>query len=716
MLDKLQSFALDKFNNGFNLFITGKAGCGKSFLVKKMMELDNKKIIAVTSTTGISSLNINGRTFHSWCGITPETDLEDIDKFVEEISSNHKKWNKWIFTDILIIDEISMLDGKLIDFVNKVAKIVRGNNNKFGGIQLILTGDFYQLPPVNKSKSIFCFESECWNTIIDEVIILEQSYRQDEKDLIKFLGFVREGRINEFVTDQLKFYSENPNYNLNQYTHLFPHRKDVNRHNIKKLLELSGEVYKNKASVISLLNKKEVDYFPKDTTITQHLQLKKGALVIINKNIDQDIGLVNGRQCIIEDIKGNSQSISSLIISLSNGSRHTINKCSWTFNDYEIEQFPITLAWALTIHKAQGMGIEKLSVDIGLNIFNKGQVYVALSRCINSKYLHIMNYNISAIKSHQNVKQFYNRVRKTFWYKFTNDKEKIFYQNRDTDETAWKLPKYGEIVEEPSSEGEESILELNPSNSVDSTLCKSTLCKICVKNTYYMKYWTDYRETVCLQCISKNKNEYFKQFNKTEIKNEYNINDKKLDSILPNCKFSYERSAFGYRSTKIYLLGHIKKCLFEQKDLLDYFQGSLNKSLVDKSSDKGSSDKRSSDKNKSLDKRSSDKSLVKKSLCKKSSKKPSHEITMELFSEGQTIEEICKDRDLKMGSIIAHLIKNMPHPLIKWDKFMTKSEYDEIVKCIDVMGNDTAFNIIKRNVSSRISYEKIRLVRAFNSL
>jgi ATP-dependent DNA helicase PIF1 len=552
MLDQLQTFAIEKFKEGLNLFITGKAGCGKSFLVKKMMELDTNKTIAVTSTTGISSLNINGRTFHSWCSITPDTDLEKIDEFVNEINSNHKKLNKWLFTDILIIDEISMMDGKLLDFVNKVAKIIRGNNKSFGGIQLIVTGDFYQLPPVNKDKdkSLFCFESNCWSNLIDQVIILKKSYRQDEKELIKFLGYIREGNINEFVEKKLEFYSKNPNYDMKHYTHLFPHRSDVNKHNIAKLNELSGTLFKNKATVISLLNKKEVEYFPKDTTISQHLQLKKGALVIINKNINQDIGLVNGRQCIIEEIIGKENNIDSITISLLNGNRHTLNKCIWKFNDYEIEQFPITLAWALTIHKAQGMGIEKLSVDIGLNIFNKGQVYVALSRCINSKYLHIKNYNISAIKAHKLVKNFYLKASKTFWYEFEDNSGKKFFQNRDTDETSWKLPPKGEIVLDESSD-EDEVKE--------SSLLEQNLCKTCKKNEYFSNYLCDYKEKVCLQCISNSKDGYYKQYNKTELKTEWQISDKFLENILPTCNFSYERSSFGYRSVKIYLLGQVRK-------------------------------------------------------------------------------------------------------------------------------------------------------------
>ena len=704
MLDNLQQLAIDRFKEGLNIFITGNAGCGKSYLVKKMMELDSTKNIAVTSTTGISSLNINGRTFHSWCGITPDTDLEKIEEFVQEVNSNHKKWNKWLFTDILIIDEISMLDGRLLDFVNNVAKLIRGNNKSFGGIQLIATGDFYQLPPVNKdkTKTVFCFECDSWNELIDQIIMLKTNYRQDEKELIKFLGYIRKGQINDFVKEKLVFYSKNSNYDMRQYTHLFPHRNDVNRHNIAKLNELTGLLFKNKATTISLLNKKEVDYFPKDTTITQNLQLKIGALVIINKNINQDIGLVNGRQCIINTIQGTENNIESITVSLSTGEIHTINKSIWVFNDYEIEQFPLTLAWALTIHKAQGMGIEKLSVDIGLNIFNKGQVYVALSRCINSKYLHIKNFNISAIRAHKSVKSFYHKISKTSWFEFKNESGKIFYQNKDTEETSWKLPKNGIVLDYDTLSNDTLSNDTLSNEDTKYNLVKKVnsenLCKKCNKNEYFSNFWCDYKERVCLQCISSNSDGYFKQYNKTELKLECHFSDKKIDSVLPNCKFGYEKSLFGYRGTKIYILGQVRKNLLEQKDLLDYFPNSPN-SIVNRVSKNIENTVRTH----------------KKSIGKKTDKKPSHDVTMDLFKLGKSVDDIVKERNLKKGSVIAHLIKNMPHQLITYDKFMSKDEFVEIQKCMEVMGKDTSFSLIKRNINSKISYDKIRLVRSFTN-
>ena len=147
----------------------------------------------------------------------------------------------------------------------------------------------------------------------------------------------------------------------------------------------------------------------------------------------------------------------------------------------------------------------------------------------------------------------------------------------------------------------------------------------------------------------------------------------------------------GYKSTKIYLLGHVKKYIMDKKDLFDYFSNTDNISKLKKVKNENGIAKRIS----------------------KSDKKPSHEITMDLFLKGTPIDDIVKERNLKMGSIIAHLIKFMPNSNITWDKFMSKDEYDEVHSCFDTMGLDTSFNLIKRNVNRKISYDKIRLVRSF---
>ena len=186
MLDKKQKHAISLCKAGYNLFITGNAGTGKSFIIRQIKKEFGENCI-ITSTTGISALNIDGITIHNWSGICPDIDYNNSDLFVTKIQNNYKKLNNYLYTQILIIDEISMLDLEILEFIDKVARIIRNINLPFGGIQVVFVGDFYQLPPVN-SETKFSFESKLWNNIIDYSIILKKSYRQTDLELVHFLN------------------------------------------------------------------------------------------------------------------------------------------------------------------------------------------------------------------------------------------------------------------------------------------------------------------------------------------------------------------------------------------------------------------------------------------------------------------------------------------------------------------------------------------------
>ena len=166
-LDKYQKNAINLFLAGYNLFITGSGGCGKSFVVKQFIKHYKGKVedIAVTSTTGISSLNIGGKTIHSWSGITPLTDFTDVDEFVKLTRQNNVKTNNWLFTKVLVIDEVSMLSSQLFLFLDQVAKAIRGSRDPFGGIQVILTGD-YELKSITLSDSAKKENQEIINDLI----------------------------------------------------------------------------------------------------------------------------------------------------------------------------------------------------------------------------------------------------------------------------------------------------------------------------------------------------------------------------------------------------------------------------------------------------------------------------------------------------------------------------------------------------------------------
>ena len=559
-LDKYQKNAVQLVQAGYNLFITGSAGSGKSFLIRKCIEecrsIYQQKHISITSTTGISSLNINGITIHSWAGITPHTDFTDVDGFVENIKGNNKKYNNWKFTKMLIIDEISMLSVVMFNFLHKVAMKLRRNSEPFGGIQVIVVGDFYQLPPVKDSPDTdFVFTSSHWNEIIDYSIVLKKTHRQKEIHLISFLNKVRIGIKDESVQQSLKQYHNNSNYNKN-YTHLYPNKFNVKAHNLTKVYALEGEIVENYARMIK---KNSYDYpFPSESVIEEHLLLKQNAFVIINKNIDAKKGLVNGRQGIFLGFSNESARFQT-----KDGIIHYISKERWEFPNYSIEQYPLRLAWALTIHKSQGMGIEKLSVDIGPNIFDDGQVYVALSRATNGDYLHIKRYSLSAIRVNKKVKKYYKQLQKKSleWYRCDDDPDNVYYQNKLNGCTKRTLPKNAIIIEKieewEEEGGEEEEIRTKKLNM-------DNLCQVCGKQPYEKMYKQYYNENVCFHCSIND--DYYMELNKEDMRKKLGISRKNIKEVLSSCvcrKQSNRSKSFNKRfvsATKLYLLGHARKC------------------------------------------------------------------------------------------------------------------------------------------------------------
>ena len=559
-LDKYQKNAIQLVQAGYNLFITGSAGSGKSFLIRKCIEecrsIYQQKHISITSTTGISSLNINGITIHSWAGITPHTDFTDVDGFVENIKGNNKKYNNWKFTKMLIIDEISMLSVVMFNFLHKVAMKLRRNSEPFGGIQVIVVGDFYQLPPVKDSPDTdFVFTSSHWNEIIDYSIVLKKTHRQKEIHLISFLNKVRIGIKDESVQQSLKQYHNNSNYNKN-YTHLYPNKFNVKAHNLTKVYALEGEIVENYARMIK---KNSYDYpFPSESVIEEHLLLKQNAFVIINKNIDAKKGLVNGRQGIFLGFSNESARFQT-----KDGIIHYISKERWEFPNYSIEQYPLRLAWALTIHKSQGMGIEKLSVDIGPNIFDDGQVYVALSRATNGDYLHIKRYSLSAIRVNKKVKKYYKQLQKKSleWYRCDDDPDNVYYQNKLNGCTKRTLPKNALIIEKieewEEEGGEEEEIRTKKLNM-------DNLCQVCGKQPYEKMYKQYYNENVCFHCSIND--DYYMELNKEDMRKKLGISRKNIKEVLSSCvcrKQSNRSKSFNKRfvsATKLYLLGHARKC------------------------------------------------------------------------------------------------------------------------------------------------------------
>lgn len=414
-LNTKQNYAYNLMTQGKNIFLTGPGGVGKTALIKIFHKLYSRvKTIAVTSTTGTSALLINGTTIHSYLGIGFGTG--SVENLVNKIRSMSWLKKRWLSTDVLIIDEVSMMNPNLFDKIEEIARIIRKSKLPFGGIQVILSGDFCQLPVVGSDK--FCFEADSWNFCIEETVYLTEIIRQGDKTFQDVLNNVRLGNINDKVKDLLK---QRKDINLkNDFgimpTKLYSTNIDVDRINdieLDKLAEKGVTFYEyemdthvnakvsNKASVI--------DKFKKSCNAPEILQLCVGAQVMLLKNLDLSKGLANGSRGIII---GFLQDLP--LVKFLNGEERIIDMEIWEVieNDKPIlsaKQIPLKIAYAISIHRAQGYSLDFAEVDLS-NIFEYGQAYVALSRVKSLQGLSIIGIDYNNICAHPKALDFYEKL------------------------------------------------------------------------------------------------------------------------------------------------------------------------------------------------------------------------------------------------------------------------------------------------------------------
>ena len=403
--------------NNKNIFITGGAGVGKSYVIQefvKYIKSNNNKNIGVTSTTGISSILIGGNTLHSFLGIGLGTSSHD--SLFTKIKGKNKLWKRWRTLDILIIDEVSMLSPKLFDKLNGLAKRIRRNEKPFGGIQLILSGDFCQLPPVS-NDDMFLFESISWKECIDEIIYLKEVIRQTDLDFINCLNEIRLGQISSSSEKLLK---DRLNKDIkNEYgispTRLYPLHDNVNSINSKELENIATEIYEYEMTY-ELYYPEEVDISSLDKLLKScpaqvHLELCINCQVILIFNLAPDLGLVNGSRGIIIDFVDDMP-----VVKFLNGVRMIISYQNWDIDSPDgdkillsIKQIPLKLGYATTIHSSQGSTLDCAVINLN-NIFGYGMAYVALSRVKNLDGLTIDGINFSKIKAHPKCVEFYNNI------------------------------------------------------------------------------------------------------------------------------------------------------------------------------------------------------------------------------------------------------------------------------------------------------------------
>ncbi len=442
-LTQQQLSVIDHLLEGENLFLTGGGGVGKSYLLsviytefpglkKRLFAAKNPGSISklpriqMCAMTGCAALLLGhkAKTLHSWAGIG--LGKGSVSELYVKIRRNQKSMKNWLCTDLLIIDEVSMMTAELLDKLNEIGKKVRGNKKPFGGIQVLLVGDFFQLPPVNKSDEAtkFAFESDAWKELITSSIELTEIQRQKDEKFQKVLKEARIGALTKESCELLAgFQGRDWKENKIRPTLLFPRRAEVDMINDSNLRALTGRRYTYKARLVydgkipegfSESNEgfqKALQMFDSDAAYAKELELMLNAQVMLIANTDPDSGLVNGSRGVVV---GFCPSTELPIVEFLNGVRKPVGTHTWPIEDYEFvsrAQVPLRLAYAVTIHKSQGATLDSALVDIGSGVFEYGQAYVALSRVRSLEALYVYDFDPTAFKAHPKVKAFYKALK-----------------------------------------------------------------------------------------------------------------------------------------------------------------------------------------------------------------------------------------------------------------------------------------------------------------
>ncbi len=437
-----QNIALGILKAGRNVFLTGSAGTGKTFLINIYTTYLKERGIkpAIVAPTGIAASHIGGMTIHSFfgLGLTEEVTDEHIGNlFYRKFLQNRLK-----NLQVLIVDEVSMVSPALFQSMDKILKTFKHSQEPFGGVQIILSGDFFQLPPISSSgqELRFVWQTDLWQNSNLRVCYLEEKFRQEESDgLANILDEIRDGDISEESLEIFRSCYRKKLDSKFRITRLYTHNIDVDRINETELAKLKTPLKKFKAFTKG--PKKEIEKIFNGSLVVPELNLKKGAAVIFIKN-NFEQGYINGTLGKIVDFttEDNFEGEGLPIVEIFSGRKIIVHKEEWTKENDRgeikafVRQVPLRLAWALTVHKSQGMTLDAAEIDLS-QTFEVGQGYVALSRIRSLKGLRLMGMNEVALQVDESVlkidkeMRILSRLNVRKWESFSKEQKQAMFTN-----------------------------------------------------------------------------------------------------------------------------------------------------------------------------------------------------------------------------------------------------------------------------------------------
>lgn len=399
-----QELALEVMLSGESVFLTGPAGAGKTYVLNQLIKIKKAEGIhvSVTATTGLAASHLGGTTIHSWSGINIYDELPS--GFFENMSKGRREIIEK--TELLIIDEVSMLHDYRLDMIDEVCRIVRKKDCPFGGIQVVMSGDFFQLPPINRNGSKlggFIVNSRVWQELNPVICYIEDQHRQEDRKLLEILNAIRSGDIRRSHVESLLSRTNVLPENSETLTEIHTVNVDVDKINEARLGLIEGDTYLYEQSTTG--GKNYVENLQRSVLAPDILRLKKGALVMAVKN-SPDRKYSNGSLGIVVDFDSLNNNYPK--VEFKNSKTVLMTPDTWELRDGDrkrasITQIPLRLAWAITVHKSQGMTIDEAKIDLR-KAFVEGMGYVALSRVKNLHNLYLSGINQMALRVSEDAK------------------------------------------------------------------------------------------------------------------------------------------------------------------------------------------------------------------------------------------------------------------------------------------------------------------------